>query len=149
MRIVQNIQEAETMEDMGGNMPRIYATLDNKQEEYQSPIIEVEGKIDNQPIIVLINSGASHSYINSNNVERFHLQRSKHEKYWLFQLATGAKRNINELVKDCPIDMNGINTKVDVNIIPLGSYDYLIGMYWLEKTPCFTRLLQQDNNMSC
>jgi hypothetical protein len=29
--------------------------------------------------------------------------------------------------------MNGLNTKVYVNIIPLGSYDYLIGMDWLEK----------------
>jgi hypothetical protein len=49
MRIVQKI-EAETMEDMGGSMPRIYAILDNKQAEYQSPMIEVEGKIDNHPI---------------------------------------------------------------------------------------------------
>jgi hypothetical protein len=45
----------------------------------------------------------------------------------------GAKRKINELVKYCLIDMNGLNTKVDVNIIPLGSYDCLIGMDWLEK----------------
>jgi hypothetical protein len=29
--------------------------------------------------------------------------------------------------------MNGLNTKVDVNIIPLGSYDYLISMDWLKK----------------
>jgi hypothetical protein len=29
--------------------------------------------------------------------------------------------------------MNGLNTKVDVNIIPLGSYDCLIDMDWLEK----------------
>jgi hypothetical protein len=29
--------------------------------------------------------------------------------------------------------MNGLNTKVDVNIIPLGSYGCLIGMDWLEK----------------
>ena len=29
--------------------------------------------------------------------------------------------------------MNGPNTKVYVNIIPLGSYDYLISMNWLEK----------------
>ena len=78
-------------------MPRIYAALDNKQAEYQSPIIEVEGKIDHQPIEILIDSGASHSYINSNIVERFHLQRSKNNKYWLVQLATGAKRNINDV----------------------------------------------------
>jgi hypothetical protein len=61
------------------------------------------------------------------------LQRSKHKKYWLDELAIGAKRKINEFVKDCSIDMNGLNTKVDVNIIPLGSYDCLIGMGWLEK----------------
>jgi predicted aspartyl protease len=96
-------------------------------------MIEVEGKIDNHPIAILIDSGASHSYINANIVEIFHLQRSKHKKSWLVQLATGAKRKINELVKDCQIDMNGLNTKVDVNIIPLGSYDCLIGMDWLEK----------------
>jgi predicted aspartyl protease len=133
MRIVHNIQEVETMKDMGGSMPKIYASLDNKKVEYQSPMIEVEGKIDNQPIAILIDSGASHSYINANIVEIFHLQRSKHKKYWLVQLATGAKRKINELVKYFLIDMNGLSTKVDVNIILLGSYDFLIGMDWLEK----------------
>jgi hypothetical protein len=29
--------------------------------------------------------------------------------------------------------VNGLNTRVDVNIIPLGLYDCLIGMDWLEK----------------
>jgi hypothetical protein len=28
--------------------------------------------------------------------------------------------------------MNGVNTIVDLNIIPLGSYDVLIGMDWLD-----------------
>jgi hypothetical protein len=126
-------KEDDTVEDMGRSMPRIYAALDNKQEEYQSPMIEVEGKIDNQPITILIDYGASHSYIDPNLVEIFHLQRRKHGKSWLVQLATGAKRRINELVKDCPIDMNGLNTKVYLNIIPLGSYDCLIGMDWLDK----------------
>jgi hypothetical protein len=37
------------------------------------------------------------------------------------------------LVKDCQIDMNGLNMKVDVNIIQLGSYDCLIDMDRLEK----------------
>jgi hypothetical protein len=96
-------------------------------------VFEVEGKIDNQPIAFLIDSRAIHSYINSNIVERFHLQRSKHKKSWLVQLATWAKKKINELVKDYLINMNGLITKVDVNIIPLVSYDYLIGIDWLEK----------------
>jgi predicted aspartyl protease len=114
-------------------MPRIYAALNNKQAEYKPPMIEVEGKIDNHPITILIDSGSSHSYINANIIEIFHLQRSNHKKSWLVQLAMGAKRKINELVKDCQIDMNGLNMKVYVNIIPLGSYDCLIGMDCLEK----------------
>jgi hypothetical protein len=74
----------------------------------------VEGKIDNHPIAFLTDFGASHSYINSNVVEIFHLQRSKHKKSWLVQLATGARRKIYELVKVCLIYMNGLDTKVDV-----------------------------------
>jgi hypothetical protein len=109
------------VEDMDESMPRIYASLDNKQDEYQSPMIEVEGKIDNHPIAILIDYGAIHSYINANIVEIFHLQIFKHKKSWLVKLAMRSNRKINELVKDCPIDMNGLSTKVDVNITPLGS----------------------------
>ena len=71
MGTVHNIQEDETVKDMGGSMTRIYASLDNKKEEYQSPMIEVEGKIDNQPIEILIDFGASHNYINANIFESF------------------------------------------------------------------------------
>jgi hypothetical protein len=59
-------------------MPSIYAPLDNKKEKYQSPMIEGEGKIDIQPIEILIDYGASHIHINANIVGRFHLQRSEH-----------------------------------------------------------------------
>jgi hypothetical protein len=89
MRFVHNIQEAETVEDMGGIMPKIYATLDNKQEKYQPPMIEVERKINNHPIAILIDYGDNHSYINSYIIGIFILQMSKHKKYWLVQLATG------------------------------------------------------------
>jgi hypothetical protein len=56
---------------MGRNVPRIYATMDNKQVEFQSHMIEVEGKINYQPITILIDSGASHNYLDPNMVEIF------------------------------------------------------------------------------
>jgi len=31
------------------------------------------------------------------------------------------------------MEMNGLSTKTNLNIIPLGSYDYLIDMDWLDK----------------
>jgi hypothetical protein len=35
VRVVHNVQQVEIMEDMGSILPRIYASLDNKQVEYQ------------------------------------------------------------------------------------------------------------------
>jgi hypothetical protein len=49
---MHNIQEDTTVKDMG----RIYASIDDRQTEYQSNMIEVEGKIINQPIAILIDS---------------------------------------------------------------------------------------------
>jgi hypothetical protein len=117
---------------MGRNVPRIYATLDNKQAEYQSHMIEVECMINNQTLVILIDLGASHSYIDPKMVKILQLPRSKHGKSWLVQLATGARRKFNEMVKSCLIDMNGLYTKAYLNILPLGSYDCLIGMDWLD-----------------
>jgi hypothetical protein len=77
--------------------------------------------------------GASHSCIDPKVVDRFHLMKSKLERSWLVQLATETKRRINEVAQGCPINLNGVNTNVDLNIIPLGSYDILIGMDWMDK----------------
>jgi hypothetical protein len=82
------------MEDMGISVPIIYTSLDNKQDEFQSHMIEVEGMINNHAFTILIDSGASHSYIYPKVVERFQLPRRKHGKSWLVQLATGAKRKV-------------------------------------------------------
>ena len=121
------------MRNMGINVPRIYASLDNKQEEYKSHMIEVEGMINNQTITILIDLGASHSYIDPRMMESLHFPRNKHEKSSLVQLATRAKGKVNEMVKSCLMDMNGLNTKIDFKIFPLGSYDCLIGMDWLDQ----------------
>jgi hypothetical protein len=122
MRIVHNVQQVDTVEDMGRNVPRVYAAMSNKKAKFQSHMIEVEGEINNQSIVILIDSGASHSYLYTKMVERLHSSRSKLGKYWLVQLDTGAKRKINEMVKACPMDMNGLSTREYLNTIPLGSY---------------------------
>ena len=133
MRTIHNIQKFDTVEHIEISVPRIYIALNNRQAYFQSHLIAVEGEIDNHPIYILIDYGAIHSYIDLNLVEIFKLKKCKHEKSWLPQLSTRTKRRINELVKEFPINMNGINTNEDLNIIPLGSYYYLIGMDWLEN----------------
>ena len=126
---MHNIQEATTIKDMG----RIYADLNDRQEKYLSNMIKVEGKIINHPVAILIDSGAIHCYIDPKIVDRLHLEKSNLGKSILVQLANGTKRRVHDMVKSCSISLNGVNTSVDINIIPLGSFDILIGMDWLDK----------------
>ena len=45
-----------------------------------------------------------------------------------------------------PIELNGILTKVNLNVLPLGSYDALIGMQWLlkhrDKVYCYKNVFE-------
>jgi hypothetical protein len=56
VKTVHTIQEATTVKDTR----IIYATLNDRQVEYQSNMIEVQGKIINQPVSILIDSRAIH-----------------------------------------------------------------------------------------
>jgi hypothetical protein len=49
-------------------------------------------------------------------------------------------------VKECPIELNGIFTKYDLNVLPLGSYDVLINTDCLEqhkaKVDCYNKVVE-------
>ena len=96
-------------------------------------MVEIEGMIKSQIISIIIDLGASLSYVSPRIVELCKLVPEKIEKSWPVQLATGTKCKVTSYVKGCKILMNYLNMHVDMNILPLGSYDMLIGMDWLEK----------------
>ena len=91
----------------------------------------------------MIDPGSTHSYITPRVVFICSFKKSKHSKSWLVQLATGAKRKVSEVVEKFSLVMNGFVTCVDLNVLPLGSYDLLIGMDWLEahrvKLDCYNK----------
>ena len=67
--------------DLARGMPRINAALEKTQVDYQNSMVEVEGMLNQKPISILINPGASLSYVSFSLVEKF-------AKSWLVQLAT-------------------------------------------------------------
>ena len=58
-----------TVGDLARTMPKINAALENRQEEYQTSMVEVEGMINQTPITISIDPGASLSYISPKMVE--------------------------------------------------------------------------------
>ena len=96
-------------------------------------MVGVACKIFKQSVSILVDSGSTHCYITPRVVDIYAFKKVKHRKSWLVQLATGTKRKVSEVVEKCPLVMNGLVTCVDLNVLPLGSYDVLIGMDWLES----------------
>jgi len=114
-------------------MPRINTALDDCQAEYQPTMVEFESKISNLSVAVLIDPGATLSYVSPKVVEYCKLQPVKFKNSWLVQLAIGAKRRVLAKINNCPLTIVGQQIVADLNVLPLGSYDVLIGMDWLEK----------------
>ena len=52
-----------TFGDLARTMPKINAALENRQEDYQTSMVKVEGKLNQTTISILIDPGASLSYI--------------------------------------------------------------------------------------
>ena len=111
-RPAYNIQEVEIVAQVAREVPRIYLALEDCQANHQSTVVEVVGKIVEKSISILIDSGSTHSYITPRLVEICDFEKVKHKKYWLVQIATGTKRKVSEVVKKCPLVMNGMVTCV-------------------------------------
>jgi hypothetical protein len=113
--------------------------------------VEVEGKVNNSRISILIDLGDTLSYVTPGVVDSNKIKKLKHTKSWLVQLATGTKRKVTDFISDCELSLNCQNKKLNMNILPLGSYDIIIVMDWLEKNKeildCYEKsLTYRDKN---
>ena len=68
------MQEASMVGDVARNIPKINASLEDRKEDYQPTMIELEGKIQNRALSILVDPGASLSYIHPRVVESSKLQ---------------------------------------------------------------------------
>jgi hypothetical protein len=114
-------------------MHKINATLDDRQADHQSTIVEVEGKIHTHNVSILIDPGASLSYITHPLVELNKIKKVNHAKLWLVLLATWTKIKVTYFISDYELSIDGQSTKSNMKILSLQSYDLIIGMDSLEK----------------
>jgi predicted aspartyl protease len=113
-------------------------------------VVEIEGKIHDTRISILIDPRATLSYITLDIVELNKLKNKKHEKYWIVQLETSAKIKVVNFIYDIEFNLYGQKIRTNMNILPLGSYDMIIRMDWLEQhkavLDCYTKILSYKDN---
>ena len=66
---MNSTQEATPLEYISRSIPKISATLENMQEDHQIYMVKIKGMLKDKPISILIDPGASLSYVSFRIVE--------------------------------------------------------------------------------
>ena len=80
--VVHNLQEDSTVGEVGKSYHQIKASLENRQADYQSAIMDIEGTISNQSLSILIYTGVTLSYITPKVMEDCQLSKIRYAKPW-------------------------------------------------------------------
>ena len=75
--VLHNLQEEPTIEDIPGT-PRIYVAFDGRHVDHQATMVEIEGKILNTSISILIDPSVCQSYVSLKIVDECKLRKVKH-----------------------------------------------------------------------
>lgn len=102
--------------------------------------------LNNEPLVVLFDSGAIHSFISCDCVKRLNLSVSSLP----FQLSvtTPAKDEVltSHICMNCSLVIHGKHFLVDLICLPLHGLDIILGMDWLSTNQvvlnCFTRTVE-------
>lgn len=72
---IYSSQEKHIVGDVGQSVPRIHGTVDNKQVGHQASVIEMDGKICDQVIYVMIDLGSNHTYVGPDFMDKCSLSK--------------------------------------------------------------------------
>lgn len=110
-------------------LPKIFAVVDNFEEEHQVAIIEMEGDMCNKIIYILIYPIYKCSYIDVELVEKCKMARELYKGSWLVQLQIGTERKNSYSVKSSAFDLIDMPTITHLNLFAFVSYNILLGMH--------------------
>jgi hypothetical protein len=121
-----------TMGDMG-KAHQIPAEVNNHQAEHQSTVLERTGTIVDQTLSILIDPGATESFISSAALKRIKVKSFEQDEFSLVEMASRAKQKVGGKVTGCVLNLGEFVTRANLYATTLGYYDVVIGMDWLES----------------
>jgi hypothetical protein len=124
--------EPTTVGDLG-KAHRIHAMVNNRQAEHHSIVLETSGTITDQTLSILIDLGATESFISSAMLKRIKVKAVEHDEFIFVEMASGAKQKVGGKVTECTLNLGEFVTRANLYVTILGSYDVVINMDWLES----------------
>ena len=111
-----------------GKAHRIHAAVNNHQVEHQSTVCETTGTVADQTLSILIDPGATESFIIGVVIKRIKFKAVKQDEFSFVEMASGAKQKVGGKVTGYALNLGEFVTRVNLYVTILGSYDVMIGM---------------------
>ncbi|KAJ9544173.1 hypothetical protein OSB04_023880 [Centaurea solstitialis] len=93
--------------------------------------MKLEGVINEQRVVILIDSGATHNFISTEIVEKKGIKVEKTSEY-MITLGLGEKVRGIGICRHVEVNLQGLEIIDDFLPIQLGNSDVILGMQWLE-----------------
>ncbi|PKA64303.1 hypothetical protein AXF42_Ash009523 [Apostasia shenzhenica] len=90
----------------------------------------VAGQLGDRCIYILIDTGSTHNFVDPLVIDETKVKLESIQKQ-VVRLATGDRLGVKQLVSKLCWKMGGVQFTADALILPLGSYDMILGMQWL------------------
>jgi hypothetical protein len=97
-----------------------------------APIMTGTFSINYKPIIILFDSGATHSFISEKCVAQVGLDSFQAKGSYMIS-TPGGKIGSNQLIRSVPIQLGSKEIKTDLVLLPLEGMDIILGMDWMTK----------------
>jgi hypothetical protein len=93
--------------------------------------MQFTGSIEGHDVLILVDSGSSHSYINSSVATKLSGVRELPHSVSV-QVADGSSVQCSQEIPTAVWTVQGYKFHSNLKVLPLGSYDMILGMDWLE-----------------
>ena len=106
--------------------------------------------INNIPLSVLIDPGATDTFISPSALLRCGLAAREQSNFRMVEMALGSQQLVGSMVRDCNVNIGGCDTKMNLYSTTLGTYDLIVGMDWLEShqaiLDCYNKTILLKND---
>ncbi|GJZ18810.1 reverse transcriptase domain-containing protein [Tanacetum coccineum] len=89
--------------------------------------------LNNRYASVLFDTGADRSFVSTTFSSQIDITPSTLDYYYDVELADGRIIGLNAIIQGCTLNLLNHPFNIDLMTIELGSFDVIIGMYWLAK----------------
>uniref|UniRef100_A0ACD6ARB6 Uncharacterized protein n=1 Tax=Avena sativa TaxID=4498 RepID=A0ACD6ARB6_AVESA len=133
--MVQSQEEPATLahptaSDTGSELMHISAAA--VEGSQGSTTMRFQGLVQNQEVLMLVDSGSSHTFISAELAERLPYTRNKISPMRV-KVANGGMMHCTHELQNVEWWTQGVQFKTTFKILPLGSYDIILGFDWLSS----------------